>query len=180
MIKNIIFDMDEVLVNLSQHLAKLDGYDSQVLWYIHKFETDGYNTYPKSIERHLESSKCFENCPPMPYYESMKKLIRRLYDKGFKISILSSCMDKDYSDEITRQKNVWLRKYYADEMHMFNEINIVRGSSLKINYVDENSILIDDYLKTQKSFIESGMGDQFILYTEFEKLLDDLTERNII
>ena len=179
MIKTINFDMDGVLVDLSKNLAKLDGYDEPVLWYLHKFEDDGKYVYPKSIERHIDD-ECFVTCQPMPYYEEMKKLIRHLHSKGYKINILSSCMDQEYSDKIVKQKVAWLHKYYGAEMHMFSQVNIVRGSKLKINYIDENSILIDDYLKTQNSFIENGMGDQFIFYRNFNECVEQLIEKNII
>lgn len=179
MIKYINFDMDGVLVDLSKNLATLDGYDDPVLWYIHKFEQDGRYLYPKSIERHIDK-RCFETCPPMPYYDEMKKLMKHLFSKGYKINILSSCMDQEYSNEIVKQKINWLHKYYSEEMKLFNQVNIVRGSSLKLNYIDENSILIDDYTKTHNTFIENGMGDKFILYTNFNDCIDQLNEKEII
>lgn len=179
MIKTINFDMDGVLVDLSKNMAKLDGYDDPVLWYIHKFDIDGYDMYPKSIERHIDSD-CFVTCPPMPYYESMKNLMLSLHNRGYKINILSSCMDKPYSEKITEQKLKWLDIYYKTEMQFFNEINIVKGSTLKINYIDDDAILIDDYLRTRTAFIEAGMGDQFIHYTNFNDMLKQLNEKNII
>lgn len=179
MYDEIYFDMDGVLVDLSKHLAKLDGYDDPVLWFLHKSENDGKYTFPKCVERHIDDN-CFSDCPPMPYYDEMKKLIRFLFSKGYKISILSSCMDQPYSDKIIRQKTEWLQKYYAEEFHMFNSINIVRGSKLKIKYIGEKALLIDDYLKTQKTFIENGMGDQFVSYKNFNDLIEQLIEKDII
>lgn len=179
MIDTINFDMDSVLVNLSLNLARLDGYDDPVHWYVANFERDGEYMYPKAIERHVDDN-CFVTCQPMPYYDEMKSLIKLLLQKGYKVNILSSCMDKDYSDKIIEQKLTWLRRWYAEEIKFFNEINIVRGSELKIQYVRENAILIDDYAKTKDAFIENGMGDQFVHYTNFLDCVEKLRELNII
>ena len=178
-VKNINFDMDGVLVDLSKGLSQLDGFDDPVMWYMHKYSTDGNALYIKSIERHLES-ECFYKCPPMPRYEEMKNLIEDLLTKDYKINILSSCMDKPYSDIIVEQKINWLKTHYNDYFKYFNEVNIVRGSQLKINYICDQSLLIDDYHKTHNSFIENGKGHQFILYKNFDDCKQKLNELNII
>jgi hypothetical protein len=179
MIKEINFDMDGVLVDISKELARLDGYDDPVHWFFNKREEDGEHLYPISIGRHIDRL-CFETCQPMPFYDEMKKLINYLYSKGYKINILSSCIDCEHSEKITKQKINWLYKYYGEEMKFINAVNIVRGSKLKINYIGDNAILIDDYIKTHRRFIENGMGDQFIFYKNFEDCVNQLIEKNII
>ena len=174
----LVWDMDGVLADLSNGLAKLEGYDDPVLWYIHNYEIHGDYVYPKVIEKYLDQG-CFENLPPMPNHNQVKALMMQLKANGVNQRVLSSCMDYDYSDEITRQKLAWLDKMFTG-MFTRSEIDIVRGSSKKIEYIQDGYILIDDYTRTQKTFIENGMGDQFIFYKNFYNMLDILREKRII
>lgn len=176
----IYFDLDGVLVDLSTGLAKLEGYDDPVLWFLHRQEEFDRYVYPKVIEMYIDQ-QCFATLPPMPHFEEMKKVIAYLKNKGYNIKILSSCMDTHYSDKITEQKKAWVLNHMQG-LVTIDDINIVRGSELKIDFIkdDENSILIDDYTRTQKTFIENGIGDQFILYKSFYGFIQALKNKQII
>jgi len=136
MIKTINFDMDGVLVDLSKNLAKLDGYDEPVLWYLHKFEDDGKYVYPKVIEKHIDNG-CFADLPPMPNFDNHVLLMETFKSYGYKIKILSSCMDYDYSDKIKDQKITWVKKHLGNLVND-EDIHIVLNSSSKINYITDS------------------------------------------
>lgn len=178
MINTIYFDMDGVLVDLSKGLSLREGYDDPVLWFINMSETLGVRTYPAIIEKYIDED-IFVKCPPMPHHDNMKQLIDSLKQRGYKVKVLSSCMDKPYSEKIVEQKRKWLDTimpgFFAHE-----DIHIVKGSQLKIDYVDENSILIDDYQRTYNTFVEKGIEDRFVLYRSFDDCVNKLQNLNII
>lgn len=179
MSKTICFDLDGVMVDLSKGLAKIEGYDDPVLWYLHNEKDYGKYVFPKVIEKHIDNG-CFENLPPMPNFDQQVQLIDIFNKLGYTVKIISSCMDYDYSDKIKDQKITWVKNHLGDLINIDN-IHIVRDSAKKIEYInDENTYLIDDYLKTRSQFIENGLGDQFIFYKNFYDCVEQLKSKNII
>lgn len=178
--KSVIFDLDGVLADLIKGLAARDGYDEPTAWFINNIkDVAGDVLIFKSIENHVHSG-LFRNLPTMPYHNEVKKLISALYNNGHQIKILTSCMDHEYSDIIANDKREWIKTHFADVYHCFKQIDVVKGSKLKINYVDKHEILIDDYTKTQQQFIEHGKGDQFILYKGFDDCVKQLKQKKFI
>ncbi len=175
----IYIDLDGVMVDLAKGLSLLEGYDDPVLWFMHSQEAHGALSFSNVIKKHIDDD-VFVNLPPMPYFEEMKKLIYIMKNKGYNVKVLSSCMDTSFSDKIKEQKIKWVSNHLNGYINR-DDIHIVRGSSLKIDYIkDENTYLIDDYVKTQKQFIESGLGDQFIFYKSFYGSLSQLKNKEII
>lgn len=179
MSKTIIYDLDGTLADLSKGLAKLEGYDDPVAWYLRNEVDYGKYVYPKVIEKHIDNG-CFADLPPMPNFDKHILLMETFKSYGYKIKILSSCMDYDYSDKIKDQKITWVKKHLANLVND-EDIHIVRNSSSKINYItDSQTYLIDDYSKIRNQFIENGLGDQFILYKNFYDCVQQLKSKDII
>lgn len=177
--KTIYFDMDGVLVDLAKGLATLEGYDDPVLWFMHAQDENGALSFQRVIEKYINED-VFVNLPPMPHFEEMKKLIYIMVKSGYNVKILSSCMDIEISDIIASQKKSWIMEHLNGLVN-YEDIHIVRGSKKKIEFItDEDTFLIDDYTKTQKQFIENGLGDQFILYIGFYSCMAELKTKNII
>lgn len=79
-----------------------------------------------------------------------------------------------YSEQIQASKIGWLKR--KGLIHLFDDLIFVNGSNDKILYCSQNTILIDDYHKTQSQFNKDKLP--FILhrnwtdsYTEVSKFL---------
>lgn len=173
------FDLDGVCVDLAYTLAQLEGYEDPVLWFMHAQEEHGALSFQKAIEKYIFDG-VFTNALPMPNFDQVKKLVYVMKNKGYNVKILSSCMDIEISDIIASQKREWVLNNFDGMIH-YDDIQLVKGSSLKINFItDDNTYLIDDYTKTQRQFIENGLGDQFIFYKNFYDCLAQLERKNLI
>lgn len=175
MSRTIWFDMDGVLVDLSKGLSLADGYEDPVLWFIH--QDNGKLTFPLAIERHIDD-EIFKYLPAMPSFLRMKVLMRGLINRGYTVNILSSSMDQPYSDKIAKQKREWCMLNLLDVA--INEVVIVKGSKLKVDYIKEGDILIDDYINTWGEFKKRGIEDRFVLFTNFNKVVSQLFELKIL
>ena len=171
----IWFDSDGVLCNLTKHISEVEGYECPLHWYLNYTKATGDPSFNTVIRKHV-ANDLFYNCPPMDNYEKIKVLIQGLKNRGYSCKVLTSVLDYDYSDLVAEQKHRWFKKHFSN---VFDEVVTVKGSKEKINYIKDGDILIDDYVKTKKQFEDSNKSNQFILYTNFDKLVYDLDKLDI-
>lgn len=171
----IVFDLDGTLADLSLLLAKYEGYDDPVLWYMDNVEEHGGLIYVQAIKKHIDNG-LFAELPAMPYHQKMKNNMYALKENGYNLEILTSCMNYDFSHKIAEQKKYWVEKNFPN-LFTREQVNIVTNSSHKINYITDGKLLIDDYIKIEKQFIEAGKGDQFIRYKNYHQTMKELNQK---
>lgn len=177
--KNIWTDLDGVLVGLVETLSYFDGYNCPLIW-MNTHIIDWNSSDPQESMKNNFRDSIFRNVPKEVFVDAKKAhdmgelmlLYNILKTEGYKIKILSSCMDNELSDMIKDQKMKWIYKYLLKDygIDFFDEIVICRGSSEKIKYLGENDLLIDDYEKTYNKNPE-----QIILHRNFDDTVQALT-----
>lgn len=155
MIKEVLVDMDGVLVELRRTLMEMDGYDCPLTW---ESELKSRMRNPKddfffiSMEKNVKHD-CFYRAYPMPDFSIMKEMIHDLKNRGLQVSILSSVgTSKNMVDSIREQKTEWLKKHFGNIDEIFHKVHLVQGAKDKLNHANKSSILIDDYIKTYERF----------------------------
>lgn len=145
-IDTIQIDMDGVLVDLDKTLAAIDGFTCPLAWFRREFtgitENSIRDFYYNKIKVSLEDRKVFEEAEPMADFMQMFSFILRLKSNGYQVNILSSKMKNELSDEVYRQKMIWLERQNLTKI--VDNIYIVNGQEDKVNYSSANSLLIDD------------------------------------
>lgn len=155
-IEKIYLDMDGVLVDNIRGLAECEGVTSSDIMaekermYRENPELDYVMVL---IRRHIYQNDHFYKCPPLPEFEAFKKLIKHWLTNGIYVEILSSgTSNADIYDEVCRQKVLWLEAHGLGVL----PTNFSMGSKQKVDWADPKVLLIDDYVKNVKSFLECG------------------------
>lgn len=171
----IKFDLDSTLADLTTGLSRRDGFEDSVMWYLDKVKIHGDLTYVNTIEKYIDEN-IFAELPVMPFHQQMKSNMIALKENGYKLQILTSAMNYDFSNKIAEQKRYWVQDKFQG---IFNsdDIIIVSNSSHKIDHMTDECILIDDYIKIQNQFIEAGKGDQFIRYLNYNQTMKELNQK---
>jgi len=122
----IYFDMDNTLCIFSYH-----GDDESAL---KKAQTKGY----------YRNLLCFQEAPAT--IETLQRI-------GFKIKIISACIDTKWCRE---EKREWIRFHLTTIKD--NDIILIDNGLNKTNFVEniETSILVDDYYKNLLDWMEKG------------------------
>lgn len=173
--KTIVFDLDGTLADLSVGIARAEGYEDSVLWYMDHVDEHGGLIYVQAIEKHIDNG-IFAELPVMPYHQKMKGNMIALKENGYNLQILTSAMNYDFSPKIAEQKRYWVEKNFPN-LFTREQVNIVTNSSHKIEHITDDMLLIDDYVKIQKQFIEAGKGDQFIRYMNYNQTMKELNQK---
>ena len=112
--------------------------------------------WQKITEYDATVEKFFENISKMNYADAMVAYLESVFDKVV-ILTASGHTPKD----VAEQKIKWVKKHYS---HL--DVIVVRKSVDKAQYVDSNSILIDDREVSIDAWTNAGgVG---ILHTDFE------------
>jgi len=133
---------DNEMTKFTKIYLDLDG----VIADFHKRYHELYNTSPASDDARKRfgqrfaifiQNKEFQNLDLMPDANVLLDYLK--YQPVPPVEILSSTARPIYNADISRQKQIWLDKHGITYPAIF-----VPGASLKAQYADENSILIDD------------------------------------
>lgn len=158
-IDTVQLDMDGVLVDLDSTLARIDGYTCPLAWFRAYFKGSDEDSirhfYYEKIKASLFDKKVFEEAEPMQDFMQMFSFILRLKSNGYKVNILSSKMKNELSDEVYRQKMIWLERQNLTKI--VDNIYIVNGQEDKVNYSSDKSLLIDDLQYTCQIMSEHGL-----------------------
>ena len=172
--KTVYFDMDGVLVDLALGLSSAEGYDDPVLWFMHSQKENGDLSFQNVIEKHIDNN-IFRYLPRFSSHVLMDDVIQKLKIHKIKINILSSIGNKEFKHKIAEQKLNWLNFYMPNT---FEEVYFVEKSSHKVEFIkDENTFLVDDYVKLKKVFSENGVENQLILYKNMHQVWLELRNK---
>lgn len=154
-IKKLYFDMDEVLVNQKDGLAKLEGIspEEMMLRRSKAKEKDQHFDYIMYlIKKHIDSEP-FSHYDPLPEFEYFKEFILRCKVEGYQVEILSSGTgNKDIYEKAVVQKRVWLIRHGLGNI----KAHFSHGSAEKFRWACPHSLLIDDYERNISQFREAG------------------------
>ncbi|AND75434.1 5'-3' deoxyribonucleotidase [Acinetobacter phage vB_AbaM_ME3] len=150
-IKKIYLDMDGVLVNdlgMFEQLGK--GTTTEIL----KAKVLGYKNkvvFPL-INKCIEQ-KLFETAPITNFGLQMFLVyVPHWLKQGIEVEILTSTMKyNSHREELERQKLSWLKAYDCKL-----KVNFAKGSAEKQVFAESGSLLIDDYDRTIKQWLEAG------------------------
>lgn len=149
MVKEIIFDMDGTIVNFYKYPNWLEKLRS-------------YNVTP------------YREAEPLYDTTILNSLVRSLQRNGYEIKVVTAlskgCTNKEYNYRVTKEKQKWLERYGFPYTSFF----AVPYEEPKSNYLEGESILIDDDPKVREEF--SAAGGKVIdanknILTELAKLL---------
>lgn len=177
MIDTVNFDMDGVLVDLDRTIANLEGYACPLAWFrsLNLKHGDVRNMYHTVIAKHIEKG-LFKYAKPSVEIEGFFKLIKHLRENGISTNILSSKMNNELSDEVEKQKIIWLKE--SGLYDLMNNIYIVHGQEEKPDYSSNSSILIDDMQYTVDIFNKAGLP--VIHHKKLSSTVFKLMEMNVI
>ena len=102
--------------------------------------------------------KCFENLKVMPQVKILSQTLKELKKTkpDLKIEILGSTGNPLNHHIVAEQKKIWLEKHKKDIDINFDRYNFVAGRTLKQNYANQKSVLIDDTLSNCEEFKNAG------------------------
>lgn len=178
-IHTIYLDMDGVIVNDLLGLAQRLG----VTWEEFHRRREGMKTFDPNfdyvmyqIHRWMRKGEAlFVSYPPMDYMSTWHMLIEGWLDKGITVEILSSVTeDGGLQEDIKEQKSVWL--FYKGLGHL--KKHFCHGSKEKQKWAKEGILLIDDYGRNIREFIEAG-GDA-IHHTDITTTIKELEVRGLV
>ncbi|HET8686427.1 MAG TPA: hypothetical protein VFM18_07150 [Methanosarcina sp.] len=154
-ISTIYFDMDEVLVNQKDGLAKLEGIspEEMMLRRTKAKEKDKHFDYIMYLIRKHIDAEPFSHYDPLPEFEYFKEFMLRCKSEGYKVEILSSgTSSKELYEKAVVQKRVWLIRHGLGNI----KANFSHGSSEKKMWSCTKALLVDDYERNILEFREAG------------------------
>ena len=142
-----------------------------------------FREHPDSSRDRKEFSKNWtsfiegKNFESLDYWPGGPELINYLIYRFNDVEILTSSGGKKYHNEVTEQKNKWIKERNLPSTW---KINVVAGRSLKAEFATPDSILIDDTLDVIDAFNKAGgIGIHHKDVGNTMMLLDILLAKNI-
>ena len=161
----IYLDMDGVIANFERRYIEL------------------FREHPGTSRDRKEFSKNWtlfiegKNFESLDYWPGGPELIKYLIHKFNDVEILTSSGGKKYHNEVTEQKNKWIKERNLPSTW---KVNVVAGRSLKAEFATPDSILIDDTLDVIDAFNKAGgIGIHHKDVGNTMMLLDILLAKNI-
>jgi hypothetical protein len=161
----IYLDMDGVIANFEKRYIEL------------------FREHPGSSRDRKEFSKNWtsfiegKNFESLDYWPGGPELINYLIYRFNDVEILTSSGGKKYHNEVTEQKNKWIKERNLPSTW---KVNVVAGRSLKAEFATPDSILIDDTLDVIDAFNKAGgIGIHHKDVGNTMMLLDILLAKNI-
>ena len=118
-----------------------------------------FREHPGSSRDRKEFSKNWtsfiegKNFESLDYWPGGPELINYLIYRFNDVEILTSSGGKKYHNEVTEQKNKWIKERNLPSTW---KVNVVAGRSLKAEFATPDSILIDDTLDVIDAFNKAG------------------------
>jgi len=161
----IYLDMDGVIANFEKRYIELFR------------EHPGTSRDRKEFSKNWTSFIEGKNFESLDYWPGGPELINYLIYRFNDVEILTSSGGKKYHNEVTEQKNKWIKERNLPSTW---KVNVVAGRSLKAEFATPDSILIDDTLDVIDAFNKAGgIGIHHKDVGNTMMLLDILLERNI-
>lgn len=173
--KCVYIDLDCTIYDFYGAIRKINGYDCHYRMSEHIFST--YNIqmidYVKLNFNSLVDKGLFDVGPCLGRAEEYLVKVRELCDAhNVELKILGALpYNSSISSKIEESKINWMKK--ENIYKYFDDIIFVNGSRSKILYGSNDSILIDDYPSTEKSF--NLKGYPFILHKNWKDSYTKLT-----
>ena len=178
-LKTIYVDLDGVLYDFIGAVANIDGYSYQGRWFEYLLKNNfEYQPYIWDNFDKFVDSKVFltgEMLPDAKYL--LNELVTIAENCDIQLVLLGALSEKSNKhSDILEQKIEWLNyKRFMDAVSiadLFDDVIFVDGSKDKIKYAGPDSILIDDFDRTQTQYQEAGFP--FILHRNAQSTIDQL------
>lgn len=140
----IYLDMDGVIADFWSVYSVITGQDT-----------------PNKFRQVVTDYRIFETLPKMPYFDDIIYYLKIVQSTGINVEILGSLGTTNIkvSEEVKRQKQIWLNKHKVD----FKQ-NFVLHKDLKAqHYSNKYAVLLDDTKSNIETF--SALGGTGILYS---------------
>lgn len=174
--KEIILDVDGVLLDYEK--AFEDYFNLTPISDTYRDFTDRFGIHDDEILKMVNDFSLEKEFSMLEPFDGAIEALNSFKDKGYKISIISSCGDNPYVHEL-RKTN--LLNVFGD---IFDKITLIGMRLCKAEFLEEykntNSIWIDDTFKHYKSGLKLGL-DSIWRTTKYNKLdQKDFPEENIL
>lgn len=182
MLDDVNIDLDGVIYDFIRKLAEMDGYSYCGNWYgmIEKSGMSFQQYIKQRISYHHRNGLFRDGDILMDGAKLLRDMFKYREKYGFKIKILSTVgntnnyLSSESVEQITNDKIIWLKNTILDNDVIYNKVDdviITNTSHDKLLHVNDNSILIDDHMGTEKRFREANKN--FILHRNY---IDTMTE----
>lgn len=140
--KTIFVDMDGVLTNFEKRYTELIG--------MTPFETRQARD-KKEFSVHWETFIKFSSFEHLEWFPGAQELVTFLNKQNVQKCILSSSGGMKFHNQVTLQKQKWLREHNIDW-----PVVIVPGRRYKAGFASSTTAMIDDTLDVIESFTKNG------------------------
>lgn len=173
-IRRVNIDLDGVMYDLLRSLSHLDGYECVGKWY--GSQDQSVDFVGLSLGKHINNN-CFQDGYAMSGLDKMLLMCRDLRGIGYEVNVLSSVgKDEHYDSTVAaNQKRNWLSSAVDFE---FDNIYMVRGSKVKLEYAGADTVLIDDYDATKARY--EAINAPFVHYLSADQSIDQMREMGIL